>query len=450
HVVTHAFFKACLFLGAGSVIHAMHARIHDHDASQDMRNMGGLKKYMPYTRWTFLISTLAIAGCPGLSGFFSKDEILKSAFVNRSVNPFATQLERFKVDVWTAPTWFGPAIYYVGLAAATMTAFYMFRAYFLTFEGDFRGWTLGRPSQISSHDHDHDAGDEHHEENLKEPGRPPHESPRSMTLPLIVLATFAAFAGVLNPAPLTKHLPLDHWLEPVFAAAIEHSIVLRPGAEGLTLILAIGGIAAFAIGTGLAYWMYIKEQGEPARKLAASAPGLHRLLLDKWRVDEFYDYAILGVVDALADTFQIFDTWFVDGLIAKVPAVLVAGLGSFLRIFQTGVVHTYAAIMVVGMACFGWFFVSPHPSTTVVESNGDYTITAGPGIGYQYRWDADGNGSFDSDKFSDQTTVKVHLDAGGSKLVKLEVKNAFDLKKETVITLKRLEPTSQVLEVGQK
>jgi NADH-quinone oxidoreductase subunit L len=446
HVITHAFFKACLFLGAGSVIHAMHARVHDDDAAQDMRNMGGLKKYMPYTRWTFLISTLAIAGCPPLSGFFSKDEILYRAYVNRPVNPFATRLQSLKiVDVWTQPLWFGTALYAVGILAATMTAFYMFRAYILTFEGDFRGWTLGRPSMISSHDHD---ADEHHEENLKEPGRPPHESPRSMTLPLIILATFAASAGILNPAPLTKHLPLDHWLEPVFEGT-KDAITLRPGADGMTFWLAMGGILAFAIGSGLAYWMYIKEQGEPARALAASQPAFHRLLLDKWRVDELYDWGVLGLVDALADTFAIFDTWFVDGIIAKVPAAIVAVLGTILRAFQTGVIHSYAAIMVVGMACFGWFFVTPHPSAAVVESNGDYTLTAGPGIGYQYRWDADGNGSFDSDKFTDQTSVKVHLDPGKSKTVKLEVKNAFELTKSTAIELKRAEPTSQVLEVGQ-
>jgi NADH-quinone oxidoreductase subunit L len=451
HVITHAFFKACLFLGAGSVIHAMHARIHDDDAAQDMRNMGGLGKYMPYTRWTFLVSTLAIAGCPGLAGFFSKDEILKSAYVNLQSNPVATHLQSLKaLPSWTAPSWYGPMLYWVGLAAATMTAFYMFRAYFLTFEGDFRGWTLGRPSQISAHDHaSHDDEDgHHHEENLKEPGRPPHESPRAMTLPLIVLATFAALAGILNPAPLPKkYLALDHWLEPVFEEATRNAISVRAGGESLTWILAVGGIMAFLVGSGVAYWMYMKEHGEPARKLAAANPGIYRLLLDKWRVDELYDWAILSIVDALADTFAIFDSWFVDGLIAKVPAVLVAGLGSFLRIFQTGVVHSYAAVMVVGMACFGWFFVTPHPNATVVESNGDYTITAGPGIGYQYRWDADSNGTYDSDKYSDQTTVKVHVDAGKSKTVKLEVKNAFDLKKETTIELKRPE-AAQVLEVG--
>jgi NADH-quinone oxidoreductase subunit L len=267
-----------------------------------------------------------------------------------------------------------------------------------------------------------------------------------MTLPLIILATFAALAGYLNPAPLTKKLPLEHWLEPVFEGT-KDAITMRAGAEGLTWPLAFGGIAAFAFGSGLAWWMYQKEHGEPARRLAESQPALHRFLLDKWRVDELYDWAVVGVVDALADTFAMIDTYIIDGIIARFTAVVISGLGSFLRIFQTGVIHGYAAIMVVGMACFGWFFVTPHPSTTIVESNGDYTITAGPGIGYSYRWDADGNGSFDSDKFSDQTSIKVHLDAGKTKTVKLEVKNAFELTKSASIDLKRAD-TPQVLEVG--
>ncbi len=138
HVFTHAFFKACLFLGAGSVIHAMHARIHDTDRSQDMRNMGGLAPHLPITRWTFLISCLAIAGVPPLAGFWSKDEILWKAYslhvtTNRGSNA---------VPMWTWPEWLGPVIYWVGIVAATMTAFYMFRAYFMTFHGRFRGWKI--------------------------------------------------------------------------------------------------------------------------------------------------------------------------------------------------------------------------------------------------------------------------------------------------------------------
>ncbi|MEO8796967.1 MAG: NADH-quinone oxidoreductase subunit L, partial [Polyangiaceae bacterium] len=383
HVITHAFFKACLFLCAGSVIHSMHGRIHDDVASQDMRNMGGLKKYMPYTRITFLVSTLAISGAPFFSGFFSKDAILFNAFVNHPVNPYAERLKALHQEVWEQPMWLGPAIYAVGILAATMTAFYMFRCYFLTFEGDFRGWVIGRPSIFKSDPgiETHDAGDEHHhEENLKEPGRAPHESPRTMTVPLIILATFAALAGWLNPEPFLKKLPLDHWLEPVFEGTRD-AITRRPDADSLTWYLMLGGLGAFVVGTGLAWWMYIREDGEPARKLAASQPALHRLLLDKLRIDEIYEWGPLGLVDALADTFAAMDIWIVDGILAKATSVIVSALGSILRVFQTGVVQTYAAIMVIGMASLGWFFVTPHPAASVVESNGDYTLTAGPGIG---------------------------------------------------------------------
>ncbi|MGH7282606.1 MAG: NADH-quinone oxidoreductase subunit L, partial [Polyangiaceae bacterium] len=328
--------------------------------------------------------------------------------------------------------------------------FYMVRCYILVFEGEFRGWTIGRPSMFKSNPDIDPEADEHHYENLKEPGRPPHESPRVMTLPLIILATFAAFVGYLNATPFTKQLPIDHFLEPVFESSKE-SIITRPDADHLIFSLMLGGITAFVAGTWLAYWMYMQSQGEPARRLAASQPALHRLLLDKWRVDELYQWGFLSLVDALADTFAWFDEWVVDGLIAKVTSVVVSALGSILRVFQTGVVHGYAALMVVGMACFGWFFVAPHPAASMTESNGDYTLTAGPGIGYQYRWDADGNGTFDSDKFSDQKIVKIHLDPGASKTVQLEVKNAFEITRTTKIVVKRPEATTTTaqLEVGQ-
>src|SRR5262249_46152229 len=136
HVFTHAFFKACLFLAAGSVIHAMHANIHDDAKAQDMRNMGGLRRWLPTTFLTFVASCIAIAGVPPFSGFVSKDEILYRAYVSHIV---AAPSDGPR---WEAPTWFGPMLYWVGVLAATMTAFYMFRALFLTFYGDFRGWKI--------------------------------------------------------------------------------------------------------------------------------------------------------------------------------------------------------------------------------------------------------------------------------------------------------------------
>jgi NADH-quinone oxidoreductase subunit L len=325
HVFTHAFFKACLFLGAGSVIHAMHARIHDGDKSQDMRFMGGLRKYMPLTYWTFFASTLAIAGCPFTSGFFSKDEILYKAFIDHSVNPFNTHLPKGAPALWEPPGWIGPVVYVVGVLAATMTAFYMFRALFLTFWGDFRGWTIGRPSILAAREeaaHGHD--DHHHDDDLTTPGYAPHESPWQMTVPLIILGAFAIFAGVLN-MPMLKikgepFEPMGKWLEPVFEDALKDSVILKSNADGLVWPLALGGVAAFAIGTGISYWMYIVRNGEPAKAMAEASPKFYRLLLDKWRIDELYEVTVLTMVDALADTFAAFDVTFVDGILARLSA----------------------------------------------------------------------------------------------------------------------------------
>src|SRR5271165_416854 len=149
HVFTHAFFKACLFLAAGSVIHAMHARIHDDATAQDIRHMGGLRKWLPLTHATFATATAAIIGVPFTSGFFSKDEILFDAYVDHTVNPLAGRGVLKGHGVFEPPHWLGPVLYCAAVAAAAMTAFYMCRLYFLTFWGSFRGWTVGRPSLLA-------------------------------------------------------------------------------------------------------------------------------------------------------------------------------------------------------------------------------------------------------------------------------------------------------------
>jgi len=245
HLFTHAFFKACLFLGAGSVIHAMHAGIHDPAAAQDMRNMGGLRKWLPTTYLTFFASSVAISGFPFTSGFFSKDEILYRAYVTHI---HAAPAEK-GVTRWEAPMWFGPMLYWVGVLAATMTAFYIFRALFLTFWGEFRGWKIetqgaaaqkapgpeapklesnadddsedtliytpkdraaevvkaDKPSHASAKADDHarsahaqhDHGGAAHEGHAG-PLLPPHESPWPMTVPLLVLAAFALAGGIFH------------------------------------------------------------------------------------------------------------------------------------------------------------------------------------------------------------------------------------------------------------
>jgi NADH-quinone oxidoreductase subunit L len=422
HVFTHAFFKACLFLGAGSVIHAMHAGIHDSNASQDMRNMGGLKKWLPTTYLTFFASCLAIAGFPGTSGFFSKDEILYRAYVNHiSAAPGEPGVQR-----WEAPTWFGPLLYWVGILAATMTAFYMFRALFLTFWGDFRGWEIAKGDAAAKKHapekaHGHGAHDDHHG-----PLPAPHESPWQMTVPLLVLGAFALVGGIFNPGLLSHEPGLEQWLHPLFGDA--HKFVhLREGAPG-PWILALPGTLACFVGAGGAYFVYVLQKGSPAKEFTQKIPALYRLVLDKWRVDELYENTVIGAVDSLADTAAQFDKWVIDGIIARLTALVVAGVGTVLRAFQTGIVHVYAAAMVVGIAIFGWFFVwQPQAHATVREqSSGRYVVEASPGLGYKFRWHSKTPDQPDSDAYTAKRTVEVDVAPGETKLVKVDVKNAFD------------------------
>jgi NADH-quinone oxidoreductase subunit L len=444
HVFTHAFFKACLFLCAGSVIHGMHARVHDDAKAQDMRNMGGLRKYMPLTYWTFAAATAAIIGFPLTSGFFSKDEILYRTFVEHTVSPFAAQMAARKMPPFEWPGWIGMLLYGVALIAAVMTAFYMCRALFLTFWGDFRGWTIGRPSLLARAEaHDPHDGDHEHHEDLSTPGYPPHESPWQMTVPLIILATCSIFVGLFfnaGPIKVPALHSMDTWLEPVFAD-VGGAIKVREGAEHLELLFAALGVGAFVVGSGIAYWMYILEKGEPAKRLALAWPGLYRLVYEKWRVDELYDATVVLAVDALADTFEWFDRTFVDVVIAKIPALLVSGTGSVIRLFQNGIVHFYAAMMAVGLLAIGWFFAFPHALLSVdrtgVDTHGDYVVKAAPGMGYQYRWDSDGDGKPDNDKYSEKSDVKIHLNEKQSQNVRVEVMNAFGFHATASVPLER-------------
>jgi NADH-quinone oxidoreductase subunit L len=455
HVFTPAFFKACLFLCAGSVIHAMHARVHDDERAQDMRNMGGLRKYMPLTYWTFVAATAAIIGVPLTSGFFSKDEILYRAFVDHTVSPFADLLTKQKLPPFEPPLWLGQVLYGVAFLAAVMTAFYMCRALFLTFWGDFRGWTIGRPSLLAKAELDggHDDDSHEHHEDLSTPGYPPHESPWQMTVPLIILATCSIFVGLFfnaGPIKVPALHSMDSWLEPVFADV--GTAVQVNGGEAKELGLAASGILAFAIGSALAYWMYIVEKGEPGKRAALAYPSLYRLVYEKWRVDELYEATVVLAVDALADTFEWFDRTFVDLIIARIPALVVSGLGSFLRIFQNGVVHFYAAMMALGLVALGWFFAAPHARLLVdasaAESKGDYVITAAPGMGYQYRWDTDGDGQFDKPQSTDQSNVKIHLNEHQSQSVRVEVTNAFGFHSTASVPLTRPAPAPTMVSVS--
>jgi NADH-quinone oxidoreductase subunit L len=254
HLMTHAFFKACLFLGSGSVIHAMH-----HE--QDMRKMGGLKQWMPITFVTFFISVLAIAGFPPFAGFFSKDEIL-----------------------WLAASGDHWGIWFFALCGAGLTAFYMFRQLFMTFYGKCRA-------------------DHHTQEHL-------HESPSVMTMPLVVLAAGAALAGFIGLPAVLGGSQFGHWLEPVIHGhAEEHgSQAMEWGLMALSV-----GVASF--GALIAYLMYRRESLSPAFFTDLAGGFFYRLFERKWYVDEIYQFLFVNGTLLLARVLSLFDQYVVDGIV---------------------------------------------------------------------------------------------------------------------------------------
>ena len=294
HMVTHAFFKALLFLGAGSVIHG----IHDE---QDMRRMGGLAKYMKVTCWTFIVGWLAIAGVPPFSGFWSKDEILLHAWQN------------------------SPALWAIGLITALLTAYYMSRQVIMVFGGEER---FGKDHVSAS-----DAAD----------GASPHESPWTMTVPLVVLAAAAAVGGAINLPFTEKTQLLERWLHPVVAVAE----VPSNASTALKVTLAVVAVVAGLVGIVVAYLVYMRKQVE------AIEP---ELLLRAWRVDETISAVVGGPGRAAAAfTADVIDKQGIDGAINGV-GVLVREGGSRLRVVQTGFVRSYALGIAGGaVLLLGWF-----------------------------------------------------------------------------------------------
>jgi NADH-quinone oxidoreductase subunit L len=447
HVITHAFFKACMFLGAGSVIHAMHARIHDTDASQDMRNMGGLRRYLPITFWTFAASWAAIVGFPGTSGFFSKDAILLGAFSSSIVAPQASVEGpgMRAVELFTWPTWAGPTLYGMGLAGAVMTAFYMTRLLIGTFFGEFKGWTIVKKWKPAHHGHDDHHHHEHEEPGPSMKGPEPHESPWQMWLPLAILGALALVAGFLNAHLLGIHL-FEEWLEPVFKTA-SASVKVK---EELPEAPFIGAaIAAFAVGVGSAYWVYVTQKGAPAKAFVEGSPGFYALVRDKWRVDELYEETFIGAVDSLAEMSVWFDKWIVDGFIARVTAFVVSFAGSVLRVAQTGRVQAYAFTMVLGLGGIGWFFVAPHAEYRLKtdDTKGSYSLSLTPGAGYSYRWDENGDGKWDG-SFGDKREATVELGIDKTQNVRFQVRNGFGRVATREITLHRPKPDKSGADPG--
>jgi NADH-quinone oxidoreductase subunit L len=312
HVFTHAFFKALLFLGSGSVIHAMEHGIHAaHNAGhspltthhlseidpQDMRNMGGLKDFMPQTSKTFIIGALALAGAPLLSGFWSKDEILFNTFTT-SIVPMSKLL------------------YVIGLVTALMTAFYMTRQCLKIF--------AGRPR-------------------FDERAVHPHESPLVMTLPLWILAAGSVFAGFVG-LPGRGNL-WERFLKPVFEShASEEAMAAFHRSHSLSWLVPLM-CAAFAVAAIGYFWgraVYKDPDQEPLQRLP-----LYNRLLNKWGVDEFYNATIVAPGYLLSDLCARFDLKIIDGFVNSVAGAMAQGARS-LRGLQTSYVRNYALVMVFG------------------------------------------------------------------------------------------------------
>ncbi len=289
HLFTHAFFKALLFLGAGSVMHAMGDVI-------DMRRFSGLRHVMPQTRITFLVGSLALAGCPLLAGFWSKDDILVALFEGTKAGGHET---------------FFAVILGVAILTAFLTAFYSFRAYNMTFLG---------------------------EERFPEEAHHPHESPAVMTLPLFVLAGFSLVIGLfLGPTG-------------VYARMLGKSAVLKHGEHPHSWLLMGLSAVIFGAGYGLARWLYVQAPEVPA-KLESGLRPLHRLSLGKFFLDELFNYLLVIPVKVLALLCTLFDKYLIDGLldlIASIPATL----GRIVRPIQNGFVSNYAWVMLLGLVLF--------------------------------------------------------------------------------------------------
>jgi len=294
HVVTHAFFKACLFLGSGSVIHALHGE-------QDIRKMGGLRKWMPVTFATFLISSLAISGIFPLSGFFSKDELLAAAFEHNKV-------------LWA-----------VGSLASVLTAFYMFRLVFLTFTGEFRGTDEQR----------------HHL----------HESPSLITVPLMILALLAAVGGIMG---LPEGLGFHHWLKgflaPVLGSPV-HEAMAEAAHEGLSRNAELGlmGLAftLALLAIGVAYRMYAGGKNIPVND--GEETGLSKVVYHKYYIDEIYNAMVVNPIMKLSDLFySVIDKTAVDGVV-NLTGKLSLMVGQQVRKIQSGYIGFYLLLMVLGM-----------------------------------------------------------------------------------------------------
>ncbi len=314
HLVTHACFKAMLFLGSGSVIHAMEEVVgHQPVLAQDMRLMGGLRKKMPYTSTTFLIGCIAISGIPPLAGFWSKDEILGNAFISF------------------------PAFWFIGLLTAGMTAFYMFRLYFLTFEGDFRGENkeLQKELLIASKTNQDEENEEEHEEHGSI-----HESPWSMTFPLVFLAVPSLIIGFMG---LPWDSKIANLLDPEEAETAAKAFELKE-----FLPLAIASVLIASAGIIIAYQAYFVKKINLSILFAEKFPSINRFLSKKWYLDDINEKLFVKGSRKLAKEVLEVDSKVVDGVV-NLTGLVTLGSGEGLKYFETGRAQFYALIVFGGV-----------------------------------------------------------------------------------------------------
>ncbi len=317
HLFTHAFFKALLFMSAGSVMHAMGGVI-------DMGKFSGLRKVLPATHATFLCGALALAGFPLLSGFWSKDEILGTAFEAGHHNSAYMIL------------------FISGMVTAALTAFYTFRAYFRTFWGELKvppeAGSHGHGAADDAHGHGHGHAPDHGHA-APSHGGVAHESPKVMTLPLMVLAVFAlGVGGVLGPTHIFEH----------FVEKTPGFLAVKPE-EPNVMLMSISGAIAIA-GIFVAWLMYVKLVNLPA-KLATVWQGAYQLSFNKFYIDEVYGAFILGPLAVLTQSIRIIDYFLVDGLVDLTGQVPI-WIGYLFRPVQNGLVQFYALAMMLGLTVF--------------------------------------------------------------------------------------------------
>jgi NADH-quinone oxidoreductase subunit L len=323
HLVTHAFFKALLFLAAGSVIIGMH-----HE--QDMRRMGGLYKKMPITYAVSLLGSLALIGAPFFSGFYSKDMIIEAVHFS---NLAAAEM-----------------VYYMLLLGVFVTAFYSFRLFFMVFHGQPRWTAQGDHAHASAHDdHGHGHG-EHHE---------PHESPAVVTVPLVLLAIPSVVLGALMIGPA---LFGDFFKGVIYVDAANHPAMTKMaehfhGAVALALhAISTPAFWLAAAGVATAFWFYILSPGIPA-KISDAFAWLHRILEQKYYLDRFNEVFFAGGARRLgAGLWQKADQGMIDGLLVNGSARVVAAIAAVLRLGQTGYLYHYAIAMILGVALLLWWF----------------------------------------------------------------------------------------------